>query len=280
MPYISTIAGAFLNSTMRLVILPTEKCNYRCVYCYEDFEIGNMSAAVSDRVKLFLEHRIPELRDLEISWFGGEPLLAIRIVEDIMLFARKVCAQLGVQLTSGVTTNAHLLNLSTFLRLFDLRLTHYQVTLDGSRRFHDQRRRQRTGDGAYDHILNNLRAMCSTSKDFSLSLRTHLDELNAEHLDEFISELEGIASDPRVSISFERVKNLGRSLPSSIRPLSEIRFREIVNDFVEKYKFSGIVFDDVTRKSKDHVCYAALPNNYVIRADGRIQKCTVALEHE
>src|SRR3954469_1670383 len=59
-----------------LTVLPTEKCNFRCTYCYETFEHGRMSSAVESALLRFLERRAADTEHLTLAWFGGEPLLA------------------------------------------------------------------------------------------------------------------------------------------------------------------------------------------------------------
>jgi uncharacterized protein len=70
-------------SSMHHNLLPTEDCNFRCTYCYEDFAIGRMSRATIEAVKKLIESRVPKLRALTIGWFGGEPLIAKDIVMEI-----------------------------------------------------------------------------------------------------------------------------------------------------------------------------------------------------
>lgn len=63
--------------TLRFIILPTEKCNFRCLYCYEDFKIGKMSLEVQDDIIEFVKRNVSDFTGVDIRWFGGEPLLAI-----------------------------------------------------------------------------------------------------------------------------------------------------------------------------------------------------------
>ncbi|HEY0232414.1 MAG TPA: radical SAM protein, partial [Dokdonella sp.] len=71
-------------------VLPTEKCNFRCTYCYEDFKIGRMQAPVVRGLKRLISNRAPSLRRLSLSWFGGEPLLAKPVVLEVGTHAYKV----------------------------------------------------------------------------------------------------------------------------------------------------------------------------------------------
>ena len=74
------IGSCLTPRLQELIILPTEKCNFRCTYCYEDFLIGKMPPAIERGVKALIDRRSDSLDRLEISWFGGEPLLAADVV--------------------------------------------------------------------------------------------------------------------------------------------------------------------------------------------------------
>jgi uncharacterized protein len=77
------LASALRNDVLRLVLLPTEKCNFRCTYCYEAFLIGRMSSSTIQGIRRFIDRRVRGLHLLHISWFGGEPLVARPVIEDI-----------------------------------------------------------------------------------------------------------------------------------------------------------------------------------------------------
>jgi uncharacterized protein len=86
---------AFRESTsakmLELIVNPTEKCNFRCVYCYEKFELGNMKPDVVMGVKNLILNRSTDLAFLKISWFGGEPMLGYNGVMDIMEYSGSLC---------------------------------------------------------------------------------------------------------------------------------------------------------------------------------------------
>src|SRR6266851_4736219 len=77
------VRDSFDPGQLSLILLPTERCNFRCTYCYEKFKQGGMRNEVVQGVKSLLSRRIPTLHTLNISWFGGEPLLSLPIIEDL-----------------------------------------------------------------------------------------------------------------------------------------------------------------------------------------------------
>lgn len=56
---------------LHLILTPTEQCNFRCVYCYEEFKRGTMEQSVQDGLVTFVSGQA-ELAQLDVNWFGGE----------------------------------------------------------------------------------------------------------------------------------------------------------------------------------------------------------------
>lgn len=54
-----------------LTILPTEQCNFRCSYCYENFLRGKMPDAIQEQLCEFVEKKIHFEKGLMVNWFGG-----------------------------------------------------------------------------------------------------------------------------------------------------------------------------------------------------------------
>lgn len=121
-----------------ITILPTEKCNFRCWYCYEDFKHGKMSDDIQQCSVRFIEQQIKDIQpaSLQVNWFGGEPLLACDVIENISTQLLNVCRQNSIAYHAQITTNGYLLTPECVQRLFNLGVNTYQITLDGSR--HDK----------------------------------------------------------------------------------------------------------------------------------------------
>lgn len=68
----------FSDRSLGLTIAPTLECNFCCPYCYEKGQHKtSMTPEVEDRLVSFVKERSRGLSELEIGWYGGEPLLQV-----------------------------------------------------------------------------------------------------------------------------------------------------------------------------------------------------------
>jgi len=263
---------------LHLILLPTEACNFRCVYCYETFRLKRMDPVVVEGVKRLLERRAPTLRKLTLSWFGGEPLLARDIMEDILGHAARLRASHpAVIFASDATTNASLLTREAMDSLTGLGVTDYQVTFDGPRRWHDRKRVRPGGLPTFDRIWANLLACRDSSAPFRIMVRLHVDQENEGAIGEFLDEYRSaFGEDARFVLFIRGLSRLG-SLNDPTLPIlqGETRVRTI-EQWRRIAAERGLRQADIPPAT---ICYAAKGNSFVIRADGRVNKCTVALDH-
>ena len=267
------------NNMLHLVLMPTEACNFRCTYCYEDFRLARMEPAVRRGVKAFLSRRAAELHWLEVSWFGGEPLLAMEVIEDISSHVMELQRQYPqLHHTGEITTNAYSLSRSRFERLLDLGVTRYQITFDGPREWHDRKRVQAGGGGTFDRIWSNVLGMRAVPRDFHVLVRLHVDQENHKALPEFIRQYaDAFGKDERFELFIRTVSCLGGPNDATLSVFDEETGAAVVHSLGHYAEELGI--PHVTLEKHSPVCYATRGNSYVVRADGRLNKCTVALAH-
>jgi uncharacterized protein len=173
------------TDTMHLIVLPTEACNFRCTYCYQDFLRGNMSRDVINGLKHFLKNKIPKLEHLTVSWFGGEPLLAYNIIEELSETIVQCADRHGVTYQAEMSTNGYFLSKKTFQNLLKYKVNRFMVTLDGSKDVHDSRRALTNRGATYETIINHLLDIQTLDDSFEIYIRINFDEDNLSHIPRF-----------------------------------------------------------------------------------------------
>ncbi len=277
-------AAAVSNDRLELVILPTEKCNLRCVYCYEDFALGRMSPEVVGAIKRLIDLRAPELSGITINWFGGEPLLASDIMLSIgrhVQALREAKPELCYQ--AGATTNGVFLRAPLLHDLVAAGITEYQVSIDGPREHHDRTRLRSDGSGTFDEIWGNLCAIRESDAPVRIMIRLHVHPGNLASLPEFVGRVKDrFLGDERFLLLFMPIAHLGGPNDESFEILERTETRRILRQLsgLARDEPHHIVVASTERApffSGDDVCYASKPNAWVIRSNGALAKCTVAL---
>jgi uncharacterized protein len=271
------LVAGFRSDTLHLILLPTEHCNFRCTYCYEDFSIGRMTPEIVLAIKRLVDRRLDDLHSLSVSWFGGEPMLARRIVEDISEHICRAVAERPQRLhyVADMTTNGYLLDISAVERLAFLGIRHFQISLDGPETSHDRTRVRADGKGSFHKIWHNLLAIRDGIAPVHILLRVHLTPNNLPLMPKFLVQIrENFLWDPRFKVLLKPVEHLGGPNDATMEILPTDAQAGIIRE-LEKIVLHGGDADALF--SAPEICYAARPNSLVIRADGRVGKCTVAL---
>jgi uncharacterized protein len=277
-PARSLVSDILGNDRLQLILLPTEACNFRCRYCYEDFRLGRMSEAVVAGVEALLTRRSGGLRMLDLSWFGGEPLAAADVVLRLLRHVgrlREECP--GLTVRSDMTTNGWHLTAGLFRTLHRLGVRKYQITFDGPPEQHDAYRVRQSGQGSFARLWEHLKAIRALDLDYQILVRLHVREDNLEDLPEFLDRMaRDLGLDPRFRLFPKLLGRWGGPSDATLPVLSEAPGREAIRRVLADARDRGIPLHIVG--IEESVCYAARGNSLLIRADGRINKCTVALE--
>lgn len=259
------------------MLLPTEACNFRCVYCYERFAHGRMKRPVVDGVKALLARRAPRLSFLTVSWFGGEPLLARDIIREIMCHAATLAGAHGFLLVADMATNGYLLDRPTFEQALDWGVSRYQIAFDGPRAWHDRRRLRADGRGTFDRIWSNVLALREVEREFTVVMRIHVDHENRSTIPSFVDACqEALGTDRRFRLFLRPLSRLGGARDAELEVFDEEEESAALAPLVRWVEERGLTRGG---SQPDGICYAARANSLVVRADGRLNKCTVALDH-
>ncbi|MFL9876708.1 radical SAM protein [Paraburkholderia megapolitana] len=270
-------SGHLLNElypdALDLILYPTEQCNFRCTYCYEDFDVGRMSVETVNAVKSFIQRKARSVSRINIKWFGGEPLAAKDIIIDVAQHALACTRDSNVHVQGDLTTNGFLLSPAVVEELVDLNQNIFQVSLDGQREIHDKTRRLLSGGNTFDRIWANLRRMAEMPINFKTILRLHLTKGNLQSIENLLKEIAEFANgDDRFFVFFKPVEQLSSRPIEDVELLARSAWATILERMHEKAAELGL---GIVREDK--VCYAARTNSIAIRANGKVQKCTVLL---
>ena len=266
------------NRRLHLILFPTETCNFNCVYCYERHYNAHMKSEVIEGIKNLISNRVRRgLERLTLVFFGGEPLLKMDVLLQLAEHAKRLSEASSLDFRGSVVTNGYLLARGVARKLIEYNIRSFQVTLDGPPHVHDSRRMLIGGRGTFEVIWANLNSLKEIEEDFRVLMRFNVDDSNYEDVKSFLSEvLRHFGDDARFELTFYPLRDW-RDFKKEPDP----SLRRRVYQLSLHAKSLGIKLNPGYKLvPMGMVCYAGLPNSFVIRADGTIQKCTVALYDE
>ena len=174
-------------------------CNLRCPYCFADQgpyggDRGMMSFETGRDAVEFLFKESGNRKNLNIDFFGGEPLMNFQVVKDLILYIEKRAEELGKIPELTLTTNALLLDKEKgdFLKEHNLSVV---LSLDGRPEVQDKMRYTANKKGSYEIVSENIKNFISDgypnyivrgtftreNKDFLKDLQ-HLSSLGLKNL--------------------------------------------------------------------------------------------------
>ncbi|MGI6193498.1 MAG: thioether cross-link-forming SCIFF peptide maturase [Christensenellales bacterium] len=193
-------------------------CNLRCRYCFAatgEYHLGRalMPLEVGKAALDFLIARSGNRRNLEVDFFGGEPLMNFDVVKGIVAYGRELEKKHNKSFHFTLTTNA--LGITPEVVEFaNKELHNVVISIDGRKEVHDALRVTKTGTGSFDLVLPKAKELGlsrqSLGKDYYVRgtfTRNNLD---------FAKDVEFLADEGFEQISIEPVV-LPDADPASIR---------------------------------------------------------------
>ena len=132
-------------------------CNLACKYCFaEEGEYkgrrGMMTAEIGKKAIDFLIEHSANRRNLEIDFFGGEPLMNWDVVKEIVAYGRQQEKLHNKNFRFTLTTNGVLLN-DDIMEFANKEMSNVVLSVDGRKEVHDLMRPTRNGKGSYELVL-------------------------------------------------------------------------------------------------------------------------------
>lgn len=268
------------NKKLSLVILPTGRCNLKCSYCLEaeqTFFRGKMTVKAQDAILKFVQRHIRDYNELQVSWFGGEPLLESQIIKYLSENFIKICNARFIPYSAQTTTNGVFLNSDIFDMMYKQKVFNYMITLDGFKEQHDKLRCTHNGAGTYDTIIENLLKI-RDSKQYRFAriiIRINITRNLLNVLDEFITYIDSMfGNDSRFTFLFIPVENYSNVNTSDNDMF--ISHDELMSHLLNNALYKSKFYSEELKKyliEPGQGCVSSLKNSYTIAPDLKVYKC-------
>ena len=138
-------------------------CNLNCSYCFASQgkyqgDRAIMSYEVGKRAFDFLIENSGSRRNLEVDFFGGEPLMNWDVVKKLVAYARSIEKEHNKNFRFTLTTNGLLID-DEVIDFLNKEMSNVVLSLDGRRDVHDLFRKDYAGNGSYDKIVPKFKKL-------------------------------------------------------------------------------------------------------------------------
>lgn len=200
-----------INQNLRYVAMVSGTCNFGCDYCGQNHKNIKLSKENQDLIFEDIKSKLltKKFTELHMGWFGGEPLLALDVIESLSERLIKLCAEENIKYIPNIATNTFLLTKERAkICVKKCRIKSYGITIDGNAEEHDARRCLKGGQGTFEAVYNNFKCllkMFDEDPEIEITLRCNvdirnpdaifhlIDILHADHLEKFPNLLVYIA---------------------------------------------------------------------------------------
>ena len=264
-----------------LYLLPivTRQCDFRCTYCYQKHENRTMSSETYENLLVAVKKEIDfkGYRTVNISFFGGEPLLEYDAICGFMEELQEMTKNKSILVHGYMTTNAYKLSFEKLTKLVKLGVTNYQITVDGLRETHNVSRVTVGGKGTWDTIIKNLHDAKNSNLVFHILLRTNFDVNLVKDFENYLRFMSAsFSGDSRFVVGFKAVKDLGIKPDNEMVNLSkEVDVSKRMYHLAKELNL-GLV--EYPWDLLSGMCYASKTSSLVIDTDGTLLKCTTAID--
>lgn len=185
-------------------------CNLRCKYCFAsqgDFKGQRMLMDLDTGKKAldFLLENSGNRRNLEVDFFGGEPLMNFDLVQDLVEYGRRLEKEFNKHFRFTMTTNGVLLN-DEIIDYLNKEMDNVVLSLDGRKELNDEMRPTSNGRGSYDHIVPKFKKLVEGRGDKDYFIRGTFTNHNLDFSKDIVlfkelgfekTSMEPVVTDPK-----------------------------------------------------------------------------------
>lgn len=226
------------NEVKALCIHICHDCNLRCRYCFADEGAYHsarefMSEETAKRAIDFLIENSGRRKVLEVDFFGGEPLMCLPTIKNVVYYAKEKAAARGKRFLFTTTTNALLLD-DDAIEFLNEEMENVVLSLDGRKEVHDAIRKTVNGKGSFDAVIGRIKSFVKSRGDRSYYVRGTFTSKNLDFSEDVIF----LAENGFDSISLEPVVTDIDDLAIKPEHLPAIKreYESLCDKYLERYK--------------------------------------------
>ena len=159
-------------------------CNLNCEYCFAaqgkyHGQSSLMSYEVGKQALDFLVANSGSRHNLEVDFFGGEPLMNFQVVKDLVAYARSIEKEKNKNFRFTLTTNGMLID-DDVIDFCNKECHNVVLSLDGRKEIHDAKRPTPSGKGSYDYIVPKFKKLVEARKGQGYYMRGTFTHANTD----------------------------------------------------------------------------------------------------
>ena len=161
-------------------------CNLNCSYCFASQgkyhgDRAVMSYEVGKQALDFLMEHSGSRKNLEVDFFGGEPLMNFQVVKDLVAYARSVEKEKGKNFRFTLTTNGVLVD-DDVIEWANRECSNVVLSLDGRKEIHDRFRVDYAGNGSWEKIVPKFQKFVNARQGKEYYMRGTFTHANPDFL--------------------------------------------------------------------------------------------------
>lgn len=259
-------------------------CNLRCKYCFAstgDFGKGRklMTFETGKKAIDFLLEKSLDRKNLELDFFGGEPLMNFDVVKQIVEYARSREAEYGKKFRFTITTNGVLLD-DDKIDFINREMSNVVLSIDGRKEVNDYMRKRVDGSGCYNKIMPAFKKLVEKRGDKEYYVRGTFTKNNLDFsndvFDLYNNGFDQISVEPVVCEASADYAITEKELPAIFKEYERLAERILENEKKgKKFNFFHFMLDlDQGPCAIKRLRGCGCGNDYVaITPDGDIYPC-------
>ena len=169
-------------------------CNLNCAYCFAsqgkyNGERAVMSFEVGKQALDFLVANSGKRRNLEVDFFGGEPLMNFDVVKELVAYARSIEKEHNKNFRFTLTTNGMLIN-DDVIEFANQEMSNVVLSLDGRKEIHDRYRVDYAGKGSWERIVPKFQKLVEAREGKNYYMRGTFTHENPDFLEDIKTMLD------------------------------------------------------------------------------------------